>query len=234
MKLLLAQASRRHPKHNARGALETVVLYDGQAPLQGSHEPRQPALFNRSADVTARSDRECADRVDAQPVRRFKRDENSDRASQIRPGGGKRQQQKFKLDRVCVGHLCGDAGDGADLLVLNDRQKVRHDGPTCCGPQFDKALAFELTAEQGADARPGRTEGMSRSAVESEDEYIAEQVANGPRRDVGSFRSGVAAALLLPIGIEVLLTACFMIASRRLRLPLWPMRSPVPDWHKRK
>jgi len=115
--------------------------------LQWLHEPWQPALFNRSTDVTARPDRECADRVDAQPVRRLKRDENSDRASQIRPGGGKRQQQKLKLDRVPIGHLAGDAGDGADLLVLNDGQKVRYDRPTFRGPQFDKAHVFEFTAE---------------------------------------------------------------------------------------
>lgn len=166
-------------------ALETVALHDVQAALQRPHEPGQPALFNRSTDVPPGPDRECADRVYAQPIRRFKGDQNPDRSSQIRPGGGKRQQQKFKLDCVPVGHLAGDAGDGADLLVRNNGHKVRHDGLACRGPQFDEALAFELAAEQCADAGPGKTERVPGAAVESENEYIGEQVADGAGRDIG-------------------------------------------------
>ena len=51
--------------------LDTVALHDSQPTLQGPYQPRQPTLFNRSADMPARPDRQRANRVDAEPSRSF-------------------------------------------------------------------------------------------------------------------------------------------------------------------
>jgi hypothetical protein len=50
---------------------------------------------------------------------------------------------------------------------------------------------------------------VSRFAVEGEDEYIAEQMANGSGHDVRAFWSGTIAAPLLPIGVKVLAHSVF-------------------------
>ena len=109
---------------------------------------------DQRSDMAVNSERQFADRIDAEPVRNFDRRKHADETRMLLAAVEQRQQQQFKID-LAVGDVAESAGHAASGFVGAGAHQALDIGAALRAPQLHERRALQLAAKQRTDARTG-------------------------------------------------------------------------------
>jgi hypothetical protein len=153
-------------------------------------------------DMAQRAKCELDHRLFPEPIGRNHRRQHAERANAGVPDMGKRQQQDFQISVGAVGGAGGNAGDRAQHFVVDDGEQGFDPVAAVLSPELGKGFAFDLAAEQRADARAGQAEAQFIDEIRRQHEDIAECIADCGRIDVGALGGRTVPSLLVPISVQ--------------------------------